>query len=273
MNTPIKHLGQQSAYISQYDPSLLEPLPRLGNREEIGISGKLPFYGEDIWNAYEISWLNPQGKPQVALGEFRIPCASPFLVESKSLKLYLNSFNQSQYKNLHEVSTIIAQDLSQACGLPVSVMLTEPKDYTDSLYTGLPGKNLDDLEINCATYQPSSALLQCNLNKAVSEILTSDLLKSNCPVTGQPDWGSVQISYTGPQIDRASLLSYIVSFREHNEFHEHCVERIFIEIMKQCLPTELTVYARYIRRGGLDINPYRSTQASRICPNIRLVRQ
>jgi 7-cyano-7-deazaguanine reductase len=267
-----KHLGQASRYISQYDPSLLELFPRLEKRREIGIEESLPFFGEDIWNAYEISWRNSRGKPMVALGECRIPCNSPNLIESKSFKLYLNSFNQSVYESLTQVSEIISKDLSKACGAPVSVMLTEPKDYLDSLYMGLPGKSIDGLDIDCTHYQPSPDLLQTH-PKQVTEMLTSDLLKSNCLVTGQPDWGSVQISYTGPQIDRASLLQYIVGFRQHNEFHEQCVERIFVDILHQCKPSELTVYARYTRRGGLDINPYRSTHSTLTCPNIRLVRQ
>jgi 7-cyano-7-deazaguanine reductase len=268
-----KHLGQHSGTISQYAPELLEAFPRLDKRAEIGVPAALPFYGEDIWNAYEISWLNPKGKPMVALGEFRFSCASPNLIESKSLKLYLNSFNQSIYTSLTEVSHIIAKDLAQASGLPVTVILTEPKDLIDSLYPGLPGKLIDTLDIPCRHYQPSASLLKITPNKIVSEILTSDLLKSNCLVTGQPDWGSVQIAYTGPQISRESLLHYIVSFREHNEFHEQCVERIFMDIQRQCSPSELTVYARYTRRGGLDINPYRSTHSAAVCPNIRLVRQ
>jgi 7-cyano-7-deazaguanine reductase len=268
-----KHLGQHTGYISHYAPQLLEAFPRLAKRNEIGVPALLPFYGEDIWNAYEISWLNPKGKPMVALGEFRFSCASPYLIESKSLKLYLNSFNQSIYSSLTEVSHIISKDLAQASGLPVTVILTEPKDLIDSLYPGLPGKLIDNLDITCNHYQPSASLLKINPNKIVSEILTSDLLKSNCLVTGQPDWGSVQIAYAGPQISRESLLHYIVSFREHNEFHEQCVERIFMDIQRQCFPTELTVYARYTRRGGLDINPYRSTLSAAVCPNIRLVRQ
>lgn len=267
-----KHLGQHSGYITQYDPTLLETFPRQAKRDEIGVRGALPFYGEDIWNAYEISWLNPKGKPMVAVGEFRIPCISPNLIESKSLKLYLNSFNQSIYQNIHDISKIIAQDLSNVVSSPVSVMLTQPNDFTDSLYCSFPGKSIDGLDITCDTYQPSPTLLKTNNNR-VNEILTSDLLKSNCLITGQPDWGSVQISYTGPQIDHASLLQYIVGFREHNEFHEQCVERIFVDILRECKPSELTVYARYTRRGGLDINPYRSTHPQKTCPNIRLVRQ
>jgi 7-cyano-7-deazaguanine reductase len=268
-----KHLGQHSGYISQYTPELLEAFPRLAKRNEIGVPTTLPFYGEDIWNAYEISWLNPQGKPVVALGEFRFSCHSPRLIESKSLKLYLNSFNQSIFPGLTEVAQIISKDLAHASGLPVAVILTEPKDLIDSLYPGLPGELIDGLTIDCVDYQPSADLLECNPNTLVSEILTSDLLKSNCLVTGQPDWGSVQITYTGPQIHRESLLRYLVSFREHNEFHEQCVERIFMDLQRRCAPNELTVYARYTRRGGLDINPYRSTARAAVCPNIRLVRQ
>lgn len=272
MNTPPKHLGQSSSYVTTYSPDLLEVFPRLSKRQEIGIEGSLPFYGEDIWNAYEISWLTPKGKPTVALGEFRIPCDSEWLIESKSLKLYLNSFNQSIFPGLPEISAVIAKDLSQAVGAPVSVMLTEPKDMVDSLYSGLPGKLIDGIDIECTHYQPAPSILKTQ-STVVSEILTSDLLKSNCLVTGQPDWGSVQIAYTGPQIDRAALLQYIVGFREHHEFHEQCVERIFIDILRQCKPGQLTVYARYTRRGGLDINPYRSTHPAANCPNIRLVRQ
>lgn len=208
----------------------------------------------------------------VAVGEFRIPCTSPNLIESKSLKLYLNSFNQSVYAGLAEVSQVISQDLSKAAGVPVAVMLTEPKDFTDSLYPCLPGKSIDGLDIACVTYQPDPELLKTN-DAVVHEILTSDLLKSNCLVTGQADWGSIQITYTGPQIDRTSLLQYIVGFREHNEFHEQCVERIFMDVLRECHPSELTVYARYTRRGGLDINPYRSTNTQAACPNIRLARQ
>jgi 7-cyano-7-deazaguanine reductase len=272
MSIQAKHLGQRSGYITQYDPNLLEVFPRQDKRSEIGIEGALPFFGEDIWNSYEISWLNAKGKPMVALGEFRVPCASPNLIESKSLKLYLNSFNQSYYESLQDVSEIIARDLSKATGSLVSVILTEPKDFTDSLYMGLPGKLIDGLDITCNTYEPSPESLKTT-ETIVHETLTSDLLKSNCLVTGQPDWGSVQIIYTGPQIDREGLLQYLVGFRCHNEFHEQCVERIFMDISRECQPSNLTVYARYTRRGGLDINPYRSTQQGVVCPNIRLVRQ
>lgn len=267
-----KHLGQNSSYITEYSPDLLEVFPRSDKRDEINIHGPLPFFGEDIWNLYEISWLNPKGKPMVAIGECRVPCASPNLIESKSFKLYLNSFNQTVFSSLQEVADVIQKDLSEVCGAPVAVMLTEPKDAVDSLYSGLPGKSIDALDIACTRYEPQPDTLKTN-DCIVTEILTSDLLKSNCLVTGQPDWGSVQITYTGPQICRESLLQYIVGFREHNEFHEQCVERIFIDILNTCKPSELTVYARYTRRGGLDINPYRSTQSAAVCPNIRLIRQ
>lgn len=267
-----KHLGQKSSLITQYDPSLLEAIPRQLSRDLIALSGPLPFFGEDLWNAYEISWLNPKGKPIVVLGEFRIPCTSPNLIESKSFKLYLNSFNQNHYESIQQVTRLMIQDLSTACGAPVSVVLTEPRDFTDSLYANFPGKLIDGLDIDCTVYEPSASLLKTSPT-VVSEVLTSDLLKSNCPVTFQPDWGSVQITYTGPQIDRASLLRYLVSFRSHNDFHEHCVERIFMDLMNHCHPETLTVYARYTRRGGLDINPYRTTRPVVVCPNIRLVRQ
>ncbi len=250
-------LGKTSDYITQYDPTLLFPIPRQLKRDEINITGELPFLGEDIWTAYELSWLNAKGKPVVSLAEFRFPCTTPNLVESKSFKLYLNSLNQTRFDSETHVLTTLQNDLSDASGGDVLVELIHINDTITT--ERLSGTLIDDLDIDVNTYQLTPGLLSVS-DTTVEETLSSNLLKSNCLVTGQPDWASVTIEYKGPRIDREGLLKYIISFREHNEFHEQCVERMFMDITEHCKPTELSVYARYTRRGGLDINPFRSTQ-------------
>jgi 7-cyano-7-deazaguanine reductase len=251
-------LGRPVAYRSDYAPELLFPVPRQAKRNELGLRPEaLPFVGWDLWNAYELSWLNPRGKPVVALGEFRVPAASPNLIESKSLKLYLNSFNQTAFESMEAVRLTIARDLSAAAGAGVDVVLYLP-EAADRRF-GMPdGVLLDELDVDIRHYQPAPDLLSA-AGPVVTETLYSRLLKSNCLVTGQPDWGSVAIRYRGPAIARDGLLAYIVSFREHNEFHEQCVERIFCDVLARCRPAELAVWARYTRRGGLDINPFRSS--------------
>ncbi|ROR20353.1 7-cyano-7-deazaguanine reductase [Comamonas sp. BIGb0124] len=267
-------LGKTSAYVDQYDAGLLFPIPRLGKRQEIGLPGAIPFMGADLWTAYELSWLNPKGKPQVALAQFTVPCDSPCIVESKSLKLYLNSFNNTRLADADEVRVRLQQDLSAAAGAGVAVALVLPEAFDAQPIHELDGLNLDRLDVECSHYTPEPALLQATRNELpVSEVLVSHLLKSNCLVTGQPDWGSVQISYTGPQIDQAGLLQYLVSFRNHNEFHEQCVERIYMDIWRQCKPVKLAVYARYTRRGGLDINPWRSSYPQALPRAVRTARQ
>ncbi len=270
----LTHLGKQSVYFQTYTPSLLEPIPRAISRASLGIhpTSPLPFHGADIWNAYEISWLDDKGKPVVAVGECRVDCGSPNLIESKSFKLYLTSFSQSRFKHIEMVRDTISRDLTAAAGMPVHMILSPLADAQGSLYTSLPGVSLDNLDIACEPTDDAS-LLHTHNGAMVKETLTSDLLKSNCPVTGQPDWGSVQIQYTGQKIDHAALLRYIIHFHHEQEFHEHCVEKMFVDILARCQPTSLTVYARYTRRGGLDINPYRSTEKAVFLDNIRLVRQ
>ncbi|ORJ62511.1 NADPH-dependent 7-cyano-7-deazaguanine reductase QueF [Geothermobacter hydrogeniphilus] len=267
-------LGKVSCYADVYDPGLLCPVPRSLKREELGLAEPLPFAGEDLWNAYELSWLNARGKPVVALGEFRFPCDSANLVESKSLKLYLNSFNQTRFDDFGQVRKTITADLSAAAGGTVQVSL-EPVAGPGLLSVStLPGRCIDDLDIAIDDYGLAPELLRgaADDERIVTETLHSHLLKSNCLVTGQPDWGSVLIRYRGPRIDPAALLRYLVSFRRHNEFHEQCVERIFVDLQRFCRPRQLTVYARYTRRGGLDINPFRSNfEVS--AENLRLVRQ
>ena len=254
-------LGQAVAYRDTYAPELLFPIERQLKRDELGIAaGALPFVGEDLWNAYEISWLDARGKPVVALGEFRVPAASPRLIESKSLKLYLNAFNQQRMASVDEVQSRIAADLSAAAGAEVGVVLMPLATRPQRRSAYPQGECLDALDIAIDTYQPAPELLHAT-GAEVEETLYSHLLKSNCLVTGQPDWGMLVVRYRGPAIDRESLLRYVVSFRAHNEFHEQCVERVFCDIMARCRPQELAVWARYTRRGGLDINPFRASHA------------
>ncbi|MGH8808627.1 MAG: NADPH-dependent 7-cyano-7-deazaguanine reductase QueF [Noviherbaspirillum sp.] len=252
-------LGKPTAYQNEYTPALLFPIARQQKRDEIGITGTLPFFGVDIWNAYELSWLNLRGKPQVAIASFTVPADSPNIIESKSFKLYLNSFNQTRLASPEVLMETLRTDLSDGFGAPVQVKLTMPDAFASLQMGELEGLLLDRLDIEVAEYTPNASLLKANHEEAiVEETLLSHLLKSNCLVTGQPDWGSVQIRYVGPQIDQESLLQYLIGFRNHNEFHEQCVERIFLDILRQCRPQKLSVYARYTRRGGLDINPWRS---------------
>jgi len=265
MSTP-EHspLGKTTVYADRYDPSLLFPIPRQGKRDEIGVSAPLPFHGEDIWNAYELSWLDARGKPVVALAEFRVPAGSPNIIESKSFKLYLNGFSQERIANRDSLIATLTRDLSAAAGAPVDVVLSDAQARGHAVID-LEGTLIDELAIEVDDYGPPQAgyLAADGAKAVVEETLVSNLLRSNCPVTGQPDWGSVQIRYRGAPIDQAGLLRYLVSFRNHNEFHEQCVERIFVDVMQRCRPEQLSVYARYTRRGGLDINPYRSTGVER----------
>ena len=281
MNTPeTSLLGKVATYVDRYDAALLYPLPRAAQRALIGVAERPVFLGADLWTAYELSWLNTRGKPQVALGRFVVPCESTHLVESKSLKLYLNSFNNTVFADMDVVRQTLQKDLSEAVwrgGVvksSVGVQLLSPEQYAKEKIAEMDGLSLDRLDLDCSHYQPAPELLCAASNEApVTETLYSNLLKSNCLVTGQPDWGSVSINYSGPQIDQAGLLQYIVSFRNHNEFHEHCVERMFMDIWTRCQPTKLTVYARYTRRGGVDINPWRSSHAQGLPSQVRTARQ
>ncbi|NVD99598.1 NADPH-dependent 7-cyano-7-deazaguanine reductase QueF [Massilia sp. BJB1822] len=268
-------LGKNSAYRTDYAPELLFPIPRQGKRDELGLQGTLPFFGVDLWNAYELSWLNMRGKPQVAVARITVPADSPNIIESKSFKLYLNSFNQTRLGGPEALKTLLQQDLSAAAGASVQVSLTMQEEFGSLQMGELSGLLLDRLDIEVDNYAPQPEILKADFDEQpVEEVLVSHLLKSNCLVTGQPDWGSVQISYAGPQIDQESLLKYLIGFREHNEFHEQCVERIFTDILRHCRPQQLTVYARYTRRGGLDINPWRSNHSgARLPSNLRNARQ
>jgi len=269
-------LGKESHYEHSYNPDLLFAIARKPKRDEIGIAEKLPFSGLDLWNHYEVSWLNEKGKPVVAIAEIMYDCASPNMIESKSMKLYFNSFNQTKFSDENKIQKIIENDLSVRVGSPVQARVYPLSLSSRGLTAGSSatffGICLDHLDVECEVYEPDANILQVE-NNVVSEVLYSDLLKSNCLVTGQPDWGSIQITYAGKKIIHESLLKYIISFRDHNEFHEQCIERIFVDILKMCQPTSLTVYGRYTRRGGIDINPLRTTEKNFKILNNRLLRQ
>ena len=250
-------LGKESTYSSIYSPTLLFPIPREQSRQFLENNIPLPFHGVDIWTGYEISWLNLKGKPEIAIGNFYFPANSPNLIESKSFKLYLNSLNQTRFKSAEELKNTLKNDLSIAANSPIDIDLLFPEEFKEFKPLFFKGNCLDHLDIEIDTYEINPSFLQVS-DKLVEESLYSHLLKSNCPVTGQPDWASLFIHYKGFQINHAGLLKYIISFRNHQGFHEQCVESIFYTILKKCQPTHLTVYARYTRRGGLDINPFRS---------------
>lgn len=268
-------LGKPSTYKAEYDPALLFPIARQDKRAELGISGTLPFFGIDIWNAYEVSWLNLRGKPQVAIAAIMVPADSPNIIESKSFKLYLNSFNQTRLAGADALLELLRADLSAGFGAPIQIALTAQEAFSTLQMGELEGLLLDRLDIEVEEYTPNPELLKADHASApVEETLVSHLLKSNCLVTGQPDWGSVQIRYVGAPIDQEGLLKYLIGFRQHNEFHEQCVERIFMDVLRHCKPQKLAVYARYTRRGGLDINPWRSNFTTGQRPsNLRNARQ
>lgn len=267
-------LGKKSTYIDTYTPSLLFPILRQNKRDELSLlEGALPFVGCDRWTAYEISWLTLTGKPEVAVIEFIFDCRSPCIIESKSFKLYLNSFNNSKFSSFDEVLSLLTNDLTQACQFPCEVKRLFEQDQRPAVIQPLTGTCLDTLDVTCTDYVVNSRLLGFDGQDNVSEVVFSHLLKSNCLVTEQPDWGSIWIEYTGRRLCHASILKYIISFRNHNEFHEQCVERIFMDLMREGSPEQLSVYACYTRRGGLDINPFRSTHLIHPPMRYRLFRQ
>lgn len=266
-------LGKTATYGGEYNPKVLFPIAREPFRKSLGIDGVAPFHGHDLWNAYELSWLNPKGKPVSAIAQFLFPSFSPNIIEAKSFKLYLNSFHQTRFNDVEEVSQILKQDLSQCSQSPV-ILEVAPLTTIHSCELGrLEGLCLDNLDIDVHQYTVDASLLQIEDENPVSETLYSDIFKSNCLGTGQPDWGSIQIIYSGRKINHAGLLQYLISFRQHNEFNEHCVERVFMDIRQQCQPQELTVSAHYTRRGGLDTNPCRSTNPEVPINSTRFFRQ
>lgn len=265
-------LVKKSAYIAHYQADLLFPIARQNNRLALNVPAVLPFQGCDVWNGYELSWLNAKGKPVVAYAEFIVPCNTPNLIESKSFKLYLNSFNNTRFNSFEEVESVLRKDLSAATDGSVAVKLMPLNVAPMQLTRQLSGTSLDELDIECDTYSLQTNYLRIESDAIVTETLTSDLVKANCLVTNQPDWGSIQISYTGKQISHEGLLKYLISFRNTNEFAEQFAEHVFMDIYNFCQPEKLCVYARFTRRGGLDINPYRANYAVEL-ENVRLFRQ
>ncbi len=254
-------LGKDVKYKDFYDNSLLFPIKRSLNRNKIITQPELPFNGYDLWNCYELSWLNLKGKPEVRILHFVISANSEYLIESKSIKLYLNSFNNTKFTNEIEVLGLITKDLSSVSGSSVEVSMHTLDYYQKQPLSLFEGTLLDEIDVEIFDYEVNSDLLKIDFNSTdnvIEETLYSNLLKSNCLVTNQPDWASVQIKYKGRKINHASLLKYLISYRNHNGFHEDCIEHIFIDILENCNPQELTIYAKYTRRGGVDINPFRT---------------
>ncbi len=254
-------LGKETQYVFEYDKSLIFPIARSANRERLNmpetrVNGDLAFFGQDIWTGYELSWLNLKGKPQVAIAEFLIPASSTSIVESKSFKLYLNSFNNTKFDNIEDVKGLLQQDLSVGFGADIEVKLFAVNEFP--VVNSFLGEGIDALDIDVTCFEPDASILVVSAQEKTSTTLHSHLLKSNCPVTGQPDWATLVIQYKGAEIDKASLLKYIISYRNHDDFHEHCVEQIFCDLCQAGDFEELVVTARYTRRGGLDINPARS---------------
>jgi len=267
-------LGHDTGYPDTYQPALLYTVARAPQRAALGISDALPFTGADLWTAYDLTWLDARGKPQAAIASVEVPAHSPRIVESKSMKLYLGSFAQTKFDSIDVVRDTIRRDVSASCGATVSVHLSAPGEFGKLGLEEFDGLSLDRLDLDADVYSPDASLLKAALHESpVEETLYSNLLKSNCPVTGQPDWGSVQIHYVGPQIDQASLLRYIISYRNHTGFHEQCVEKMFVDLLGACQPVKLAIYARYTRRGGLDINPFRTNFNLPMPDNLRTARQ
>jgi 7-cyano-7-deazaguanine reductase len=266
-------LGKKTSYPREYSPNSLFPIPRENNRSTLNLGKQLPFTGVDIWNAYEFSWLNEKGKPNVAIIEFIFPCESSHIIESKSFKLYLNSFHQTKFSSTDDIIQLLQKDLSAAVRAPVGINFFPPANWSSSQFQlgSFSGLCLDSLDVSIQDYHINANLLT-HENSVVEEKLYSNLLKANCLITQQPDWASVYISYRGRKINHENLLKYIISFRDHNEFAEPCAERIFTDLMNQCQPEKLTVYTRFTRRGGLDINPFR-TNNDETYLNIRDFRQ
>jgi 7-cyano-7-deazaguanine reductase len=260
-------LGLETDYPQKYAPEVLCPVSRAQAREALGLPHPLPFSGVDIWNAWELTWLDGKGLPRVATAQVTVPAESPHLIESKSLKLYLGSFAMSRYEHAHELRATIARDLAACAGAGVEVALDGEMPAGS-----LTGRCIDQLDVACNTWEVAPELLAADRSDHIAESVHTHLLRSLCPVTGQPDIGSLLVSYEGPRIDPGALLRYVVSFRQHNDFHEACVERIFVDILERCRPGKLSVYARYQRRGGIDINPFRSNTSEKP-QNLRLWRQ
>ena len=265
-------LGHATGYPDTYDPAQLFAVSRATQRAALGLTDALPFSGSDLWTAYELTWLDSHGKPEIAIATIEVPASSPSIIESKSMKLYLGSFAQSSFASADQVVAAIERDLAAKAGAKVLIALKDPVAFADERIADLEGESLDALPIDCSAYEVDPATLSASGAK-VEEALTTNLFRSVCPITGQPDIASVRIAYRGVRFDRTGLLRYLVSYRRHPGFHEHCVERIFVDVLSHCRCERLTVYARFTRRGGIDINPFRTNAAVAIPPNDRTARQ
>jgi 7-cyano-7-deazaguanine reductase len=265
-------LGHATDYPDTYDAGLLFAVPRAPQRRALGLGDVLPFAGADLWTAFELTWLDRLGKPEIAIASFEVPASSPAIVESKSVKLYLGSFAQTRFADAAAVTAVIAGDLTAAVGAAVRVELLAPAKFGQLRIVELAGESLDALPVEIARYEIDPSTLLAS-GAAVAETLRTDLFRSLCPVTGQPDFASIAIAYRGPRIDRGGLLRYLVSYRSHAGFHEHCAERIFVDVMAACRCEALSVEARFTRRGGVDINPIRSSAAASLPRNVRTARQ
>lgn len=273
MSTELKTgpLGESSQYAEGYSPKRLFPMPRAEGRSAVGLLGALDWYGQDIWTGYEFSWLNERGKPEVAVLRLTVAAASSHIVESKSMKLYLNGYAQTRFDSTSKVRDRLTEDLSHAFGGAVAVELVALAEPSLGV-SELPGYCLDELDVEITDYQRNPDLLVLAATQGaketketketpVTQVLTTHLFRSLCPVTAQPDWASVIVSYSGAAIDQAGLLKYLVSYRQHQAFHETTVERIYADIWERCQPERLSVSGRFLRRGGLDISPTRSSES------------
>lgn len=256
--TQTNPLGKTVKYPNKYDPKLLYSILRQEARNKLGLTESLPFMGQDVWNAYEVSWLDAKGMPRVVIAQFTIPCTSPYIIESKSFKLYLNSFNQQIFQDQNEVLTIMKKDLSEKADAAIEIQFYSPDKLSELGFCQPSGECLDELDVTTNHYQRSPELLTTNSTQ-VAKTVYSHLFRSNCPITNQPDWASVFINYQGNEIEPHGLLQYLISYRNEHDFHENCVEQIFVDLLEVCQPDELSVQAFFLRRGGLDINPFRAT--------------
>ena len=273
---PVKPVGNAGACA----PELPEGIARSRARALLRVADELPFRGEDVWTGYEFSWLNETGKPVVAGLRVRVPCTSPNLVESKSLKFYLNGFAELRFDSREDVVEALENDLTGVIGASPVLEVLELGRLEG--VSRMPGESLDALQVVVTDYELNPELLTLAEGAEsgqgapaagrVAAAWHTNLFRSLCPNTGQPDWASLMVEYTGLPIDPRGLLRYLVSYRRHAAFQEDTVERIFVDIMERCRPDELTVHGRFLRRGGLDINPFRSTHAD-AAPEMRLVRQ
>lgn len=251
-------LGQKSAYPKNYDPKQLFAVERSLQRKSMGLDCSAMSHGLDQWVAYELSWLDSFGKPKKAIAQFLVPSSSLFLAESKSVKLYLNSLNFEKFAHENEVKKLIEKDLFAICQAEIKVELNPPQ-LESTQNTLADYFCLDDLPVQISSYQREPRFLaKVKKEEQTHEKLCSHLFKSHCLVTGQPDWGSIFIEYSGAKINHEGLLRYLVSYNQHVGFSENCIEQIFCDLWALGLD-KLMVFGRFTRRGGIEINPYRAS--------------